>query len=172
MNDRTVSAVPPPRRPPTGSPLWLKAMLATGALIAAMAVLVAAVGLADSPDYSAASGGGWGADSSGPSSTPGASSGSTPTLSAPPVVILATNTPIPTETPEPTATPMPTRTPQPRCPETVTRDTYCFEPYPTSTPEPTATPKPEPTPRLCTAVEGGMCWKVPDATPSRRSAGT
>jgi hypothetical protein len=166
---RIPSDVPRPRPRTTGLPQWLRwtvlAIMSASVVVMTVGLAVLIVEAIDSPDYSAASGFSRIEQTGSEPTTTGPlppALGSTPTPSQPLVVILAT------ETPAPTSTPKPTSTPQPLCPDVVERDTYCFEPYPTQIPgpPPTPDPEPEPTPRLCAAVEGGMCWKVPDATPS------
>ena len=123
-------------KPNHGAPTWLKAILATGALVAALALLVAAVGLSSTSSTgsmpSAAEP--W-ATTTLPSTTP--TPGPYRDTTAPMLVVIATAEPPPFTAPEPKPTPFPT------CPAATDKpDLECFYSPPLLTPTPFPTPTP------------------------------
>jgi hypothetical protein len=116
-----------------GAPTWIKAMTATGALMAALALLIAAVGLSSTSSTALLPE---------PGETqpiiPTTSTATTPTPTPPPGLLqaIATNTaPSPTPTPKP---PKATEVPRPTCPATTDRDRICSVPTVPPTPAPTS----------------------------------
>jgi hypothetical protein len=139
------------KQPHRGTPIWLKAFLATGALVAALALLIAAVGLSST---------------SSTGFTPSAAENwdTTTTPTPPPGLLqaIATNTaPSPTPTAEP---PRPTRPAIPTCPATTDRDRICSIPAPTPTPKATTTPEPPEVLPTCGFAPSDACLMKAEKT--------
>ena len=138
-------------KPNHGAPTWLKALLSTTGLVAALALLIAAVGLSST---------------SSTGFTPSAAEhwDTTPTPTPPPGLLqaIATNTaPSPTPTEEP---PKPTRAAIPTCPATTDRDRICSIPEPTPTPKATTTPEPPEVLPTCGFAPSDACLMKAEKT--------
>jgi hypothetical protein len=157
--------------PNHGVPTWLKSILATGALVAALALLVAAVGLSSPSSIGSMPGAAepWAtttilATYTNPSPITTPTPGPSRDTTGPMVVVIATAAPPPFTAPEPKPTPFPT------CPAATDKpDLECFYSPPLLTPTPFPTPTPLATcDDLRTAVATGAkvapawCKETPD----------
>jgi hypothetical protein len=142
----------------------LKAMVATTGLVAALALLIAAVGLSStsSTGYTPSAAEIW--DTTIPATHTNPSQITTPTPTPPPGLLqaIATNTaPSPTPTEEP---PKPTLPAIPTCPATTDRDRICSIPEPTPTPRPTGTPEPPEVLPTCGFAPSDACLMKAEKT--------
>lgn len=140
---RTIpSDAPAPTERHHGTPTFIKAMLSTAVLVLALAFFIGIVQLGDSPEYSAASG--MTSETGSMSSQETATPATTSTPSAPQVVIVATETPVPMRAPKSTTVAIPTCP----APDQNDRDRICSIATLVPTPRTASvlsTPKPRPT---------------------------
>jgi hypothetical protein len=143
-------------KPSHGAPTWLKALLSTTGLVAALALLIAAVGLSSTSSTALY-----------PSAAENWDTTHPPTIGSPTpppglLQAIATNTaPSPTPTEEP---PKPTLPAIPTCPATTDRDRICSIPEPTPTPRPTGTPEPPEVLPTCGFAPSDACLMKAEKT--------